>query len=79
MRPPIPRTLFLYASIGSYPWCGGHSGNATSLLSYDHGKLAHDETPYPPFVENNHKIVSEYIEGGSVLIKSRDGRRSLNI
>ena len=47
---------FSDVSIGSYPWCGGHSGNATSLLPYDHGRLAHDETPYPPFVEKN-KIV----------------------
>jgi len=49
MRPPVPRTFyFSELSIGSYPWCGGHNGNATSLLPYDHGRLALDETPYPP-------------------------------
>lgn len=51
MRPHVPRTLLLDASIGSYPWCGGHSGNATFLLPYDHGRLARDETPYPPYME----------------------------
>jgi len=50
MRPPIPRTfIFSDVPIGSYPWCGGHSGNATSLFPYDHDRLALDETPYPSF------------------------------
>ena len=49
MRPLVPRTFyFSELSIGSYPWSGGHNGNSTSLLPYDHGRLALDETPYPP-------------------------------
>jgi len=91
MRPPVPRTLFLDASIGSYPWCGGHSGNATSPHPYEHGRLARDETPISSICRSkNIKLLMNfiiiyftlpilYIEGGSVLLKSRDGGISLNI
>ena len=49
MRPHVPKTFYFYElSIGSYPWCGGHNGNVTSLLPYNHGRLTLDETPYPP-------------------------------
>ena len=71
---------FSDVSIGSYPWCGGHSGNATSLLPYDHGRLAHDETPYSfLFYFLLYSTSYLYIEDGSTLLKSRDGGRSLNI
>ena len=61
MRSPVPRILFLDASIGSYPWCGGYSGSATSPHPYEHGRLARDETPYPPSVDQKVKLLVNFI------------------
>ena len=62
------------------------------FLPYDHGRLALNETPYPafdnllkhhfllPFFFFFDKVLSRlYTKGGSTLLKSRNGGRSLNI
>ena len=59
MGRPAHDEIFIFSDVplGSYPWCGGHSGNATSLLPYDHGRLALDETPYPSFDNPYEQII----------------------
>ena len=65
-------------------------GMPLHFLPYDHGRLALDETPYLAFDKSSkhhflllfffHRVLSYlYTKGGSTLLKSRNGGRSLNI
>ena len=67
-------------------------GMPLHCLPYDHGRLALDETPYPPstksllmkyifffFYFTHNTFPQLIIRDGSTLLKSRDGGRSLNI
>ena len=79
--------FFLMCLLDHIPGVVAIVGMPLHFLPYDHGGMALDETPYPAFDNSKHssffffyKILSYlYTKGGSALLKSRNGGRSLNI
>ncbi len=93
MRLSIPRVVYLIYLLDHIPGVVAIVGMPLHFLPHDHGRLALNETPYPAFdnLLKHHfslpfffllfyKVLPYlYTKGGSTLLKSRNGGRSLNI